>query len=108
MAANRGPEGLGRRVEDHADGGDPIDGEAEGDAGVGEAVDKVDGAIDGIHDEGGRVGEGFLGIIGLFAVESTWDWGISMIVYLVCLYVYFVAHDSWAYRNEMDRRNMSM
>lgn len=58
------------RVEDDADDGLLLDGEAEGDAGVWEAVDEVYGAVDWVDDEGGRVCEGFGGVVGFFAHES--------------------------------------
>lgn len=70
MAADRGPEGFRGGVVDDADGGDAADGEAEGDAGVGEAVNEVDCAVDGVDDEGWRFGEGVRWVVGFFAVES--------------------------------------
>lgn len=50
----------GEGVEDHADDGDPVHGEAERYADVGVTVDKVCGSVYGVQDEGwgGRKGDG--------------------------------------------------
>lgn len=70
MAFDGGVEGRGEGAVDDADNGDPVEREAERDADVGVAVDEVDGAVDGVADEGGEVGEVHAGFVGLFTEEA--------------------------------------
>lgn len=57
-------------VVDDADGGPPGDDERERDADLGQAVEEVGGAVDGVDDPGGRRGDAFFGRVeGLLADE---------------------------------------
>lgn len=69
---------IPKGVIDDADGGLPVDGEAERDAGLGEAVDEVSGPVDGVDDEGGRGRDaGLAHHVGLLADEGEGRVGLA-------------------------------
>ena len=57
-------------VVDDANGGLAVDSEAEGNAGVGEHVEEVGGAVDGVNNEGGLRADFLAGFVCLFAHEG--------------------------------------
>ena len=70
MALDGPVEDVEEGVVDDADDGDARYGEAEGDAGVGEGVDEVCRAVDGVDYEGGCVGDFGSRLPGFFAHEG--------------------------------------